>query len=690
MTTKAESPQTSVFSTMLISKPHRRANYALRRRLLLIMKQPRLSWMNLEGYDIFTKIIAVLGGLILALVITNIGSGINYGFHFITGDIDQQFQWFEITGNSLPVILVLFIIGAFLTNKTFQWWVDRPVGTVAELNTFIIAQMQPLSSKFEVEEERIKYETKIQMAHRKYKRKLLKQLQSHIANDFELKNSRKILVDVAKSLKSSGTKEEIKAEVDEVLDWAWSTLDHVHKGSRLTYWDNVSGIDRLIISDHLNQKQLIEIEAEAEGIVDELNLLVFANRYSSVMLPLLQQSVKFSKAFEEHCCTPKFVETFQKGEKHDENFAEAYRVLLSKSLGMQEVLKSTVRQFDRMREAKEELIKEAQALNLPKLELIANEFVTEEAFQSYLEMIEHLRESLSHVAKDLRKLNFKQFPKGTRKDLKFITRFYLVLEKLRFITTWFEDIASYTTVVGGIGYETGVITSQSEIEKDVVLKVEDIFKNYHTGGGTIYALRGVSFEIKKGEFVGVIGPSGSGKTTLLNIMAGLDNPDRGAVYVDGMNLQSLNDKQLTSLRRDKMGFIFQFYNLIPMLTNKENVAYPAEVGGNTKDLSNRVSNKLKSVQLEQFERQYPNKLSGGQMQRVTIARSLINTPSILFADEPTGDLDSVTGEEIMNLLSSFNKEHETTVIMVTHDRSLLKYCNRIIDMKDGRLIEELP
>ncbi|KKL63632.1 hypothetical protein LCGC14_2173150, partial [marine sediment metagenome] len=222
---------------------------------------------------------------------------------------------------------------------------------------------------------------------------------------------------------------------------------------------------------------------------------------------------------------------------------------------------------------------------------------------------------------------------------------------------------TWPTVVGGIGYETGVITSQSEIEKDVVLKVEDIFKNYHTGGGTIYALRGVSFEIKKGEFVGVIGPSGSGKTTLLNIMAGLDNPDRGAVYVDGMNLQSLNDKQLTSLRRDKMGFIFQFYNLIPMLTNKENVAYPAEVGGNTKDLSNRVSNKLKSVQLEQFERQYPNKLSGGQMQRVTIARSLINTPSILFADEPTGDLDSVTGEEIMNLLSSFNKEHETTVIM---------------------------
>jgi hypothetical protein len=259
MTTKAELPSASVFSTMLISKPHRRANYALRRRLLLIMKQPRLAWMNIEGFDIFTKIIAVLGGLILALVIANVGSGISYGFNFITGEAENRFQWFEITGNSLLVILILTIIGAFVTNKVLHWWVNRPPGAVAELNTFIISQMPITSSKFEIEDERIKYETKIQMAHRKYKRRLLNQIRSTIASDFELKNSRKMLIKVAKNLGSAGSQEEIKSQIDEIVDWSWSSLDMIHKGSRLTYWNNVSGIDRLIISDHLNQKQLIEL-----------------------------------------------------------------------------------------------------------------------------------------------------------------------------------------------------------------------------------------------------------------------------------------------------------------------------------------------------------------------------------------------------------------------------------------------
>lgn len=169
-------------------------------------------------------------------------------------------------------------------------------------------------------------------------------------------------------------------------------------------------------------------------------------------------------------------------------------------------------------------------------------------------------------------------------------------------------------------------------------------------------------------------------------MAGLDKPDRGTVYVDGVNLATLSDKKLSNLRRDKMGFIFQFYNLLPILNNKENVAYPAEIGGNTKNISQRSSAMLKDVELQDFEKQYPNKLSGGQMQRVTIARSLINSPSILFADEPTGDLDSVTGGQIMNILSQFNKEQGTTVVLVTHDHEILQYASRVIEMADGKLV----
>jgi putative ABC transport system ATP-binding protein len=668
---------------MLISKPHRRANYILRRNLFLIIKQPKLAWMRLEGFDIFSKVITLLGGIILALIFIIVGGELSSDYFFISerGEI----QKYSLNANSLPAILVVIIIGAILTNYLFHWYMNRPLGTVAELNTFMITEKPITTSVYEIEDERIKYETKIQMVHRKYKRRLLKQILAHISKDFELKNSRKILTNVAKSLKTKGFQDDIKNQVEEVHDWAWSTLDHVHKGSRLTYWNNVDGIDRLIVADQYNQKRLVEIDIKAEEIVDELNLLVFANRYSNVLAPLLQQSVKYTHDFDQHC--EKITTSLNNKNFHDESFAEAYRVLLSKTLGIQEVLKSTTRQFIRMHDAKNELVRESLKLELPELEFLANEFVTEEAFQSYLDMIERLKSSLSHVAKNLRKFDFDNIPKGTTEDLRYITSFYLVLEKLRFLSTWFEDIASYTTVVGGIGYETGVLGTKIEVPKDVILKAENVFKNYSTGGGTVYALRGVSFEINKGDFVGVIGPSGSGKTTLLNIMAGLDNPDRGAIFVDTVNLQSLNGRQLTSLRRDRMGFIFQFYNLIPLLNNKENVSYPAEIGGNTKNLSHRASQNLEAVQLQDFEEQYPNKLSGGQMQRVTIARSLINTPSILFADEPTGDLDSVTGKEIMNLLSSFNKDYGTTVVLVTHDNNLLKYCNRIISMKDGKIIE---
>ena len=231
--------------------------------------------------------------------------------------------------------------------------------------------------------------------------------------------------------------------------------------------------------------------------------------------------------------------------------------------------------------------------------------------------------------------------------------------------------------------EFGVLEAE-EIPSDVVLRAKDVYKTFNTRGGTVYAVRGVSFDIKQGEFIGLFGPSGSGKTTLLNMMAGLDMPDDGAIYIDGVSLRSLSNNKLTTLRRDKMGFIFQFYNLIPVLKNKENVAYPAEIGPTSN--AKKSTGLLEAVQLQAFENQYPTKLSGGQMQRVTIARSLINTPTLLFADEPTGDLDSVTGKEIMDLLAKFNSKSGTTVILVTHDESLLHYCSRIIRMTDGQII----
>jgi putative ABC transport system ATP-binding protein len=224
------------------------------------------------------------------------------------------------------------------------------------------------------------------------------------------------------------------------------------------------------------------------------------------------------------------------------------------------------------------------------------------------------------------------------------------------------------------------------MSNDVIIRAKNVKKTYNTGKVIVEALRGVDLEVRRGEMVAVMGPSGSGKTTLLNTLSGLDEIDEGSIEIDGRDLAQMKDRERTLYRASNMGFVFQFYNLLPVLSSAENVEMPLLLNGrrtNAKDARRKATEALNAVGLADQASQLPGELSGGQRQRVTIARALVNSPAIVWADEPTGDLDSETAQDILDLMRKLNKENNQTFVIVTHDPEVGAQCDRIITIRDG-------
>ena len=220
-----------------------------------------------------------------------------------------------------------------------------------------------------------------------------------------------------------------------------------------------------------------------------------------------------------------------------------------------------------------------------------------------------------------------------------------------------------------------------------IIKLEQVSKVYGTGNTTVYALDNVNFLANEGEFISVMGPSGSGKTTLLNMIGALDKPTLGRVLIDGQNISALPERKLYLIRRNKIGFIFQNYYLIPTLTALENVLVPLLPVRRGKEIINKAKNLLELVGLEHRINHRPKALSGGESQRVAIARALISDPKIILADEPTGNLDSKKGKEILNLMKQINQEQKKTFIIVTHDPEIVKETQKVFIMKDGKITD---
>ncbi len=218
-----------------------------------------------------------------------------------------------------------------------------------------------------------------------------------------------------------------------------------------------------------------------------------------------------------------------------------------------------------------------------------------------------------------------------------------------------------------------------------ILKIENLNKIYGKEEIKVKALNNINLEINKGEFVVIVGKSGSGKSTLLHIIAGLETPTSGDVFIDDIKVSSLNEKQRSLLRRDKIGLIFQSYNLIPVLTVEENIKLPT-INKNNKD-DNYVNELMELLSLKDRKTHLPNQLSGGQQQRVAIARALVNKPSIILADEPTGNLDTKTESEVLKLLKKSQKNYNQTIIMITHNKEISKYADKVIEIEDGFIRE---
>ena len=233
------------------------------------------------------------------------------------------------------------------------------------------------------------------------------------------------------------------------------------------------------------------------------------------------------------------------------------------------------------------------------------------------------------------------------------------------------------------GRRGGAATGQDAIAARAV----DVWKVYGSGEARVAALRGVNVELGRGAFTAIMGPSGSGKSTLLHVLAGLDRPTAGRVLIDGTEITALDDGDLTRLRRDKLGFIFQFFNLLPVLTAEENLVLPLSIAGRKPDKA-WLEQLVSTVGLQDRRTHLPSELSGGQQQRVAVARALISRPAVVFADEPTGNLDSKASEDVLRLLRQAVDEFDQTVVMVTHAPEAAVYADRLLTLRDGQIVSD--
>ena len=220
-----------------------------------------------------------------------------------------------------------------------------------------------------------------------------------------------------------------------------------------------------------------------------------------------------------------------------------------------------------------------------------------------------------------------------------------------------------------------------------ILEVKNLTKRYGQGDAEVIALNNVSFQVEKGEFVAIVGASGSGKSTLMHLLGGVDRPNEGSVFVDGHNIYDLNESELAIFRRRNIGIVYQFYNLIPTLTADENIQLPCLLDHRQVD-EKRLKEILATIGLTERKNHLPSELSGGQQQRVSIGRSLINDPALILADEPTGNLDSHSSQEVMDLLKLANKQYNQTLIIITHDEKIALQAERIITIGDGKIISD--
>ncbi|MFX0185538.1 MAG: ABC transporter ATP-binding protein [Candidatus Hodarchaeota archaeon] len=565
----------------------------------------------------------------------------------------------------------------------------KPKPNVDEFNTFILANGHYRNVDFIESRTRSNVEKPIKSIYRDYIKRTSKRLRSRTKRNRSELESHRILTKFLETIPNCppNPRDLITQENQKMVDFIEEAIDYIVERSWILFWSfDQAGEDRIVVYDGtFHRKYNPEQSSSALHAFDELLILNFAQPFLKSLNQLLDDLTKRVNNVRD---------SFE-GSKEviisDLDLAlEAFGILIGDLVGGIDALRTIVRQIRRIEEIQSSAREEIELLN-GFGEVIRNRISNGKNLTELKEKFESNIDSLLNLQNSLRKLQ-KEAQQG--KFYANLEQFHSAMIKLpiqlREAKIWadrFMDIAFLSPESGGVALETAKDEVIYDHEKGTIIEAIDLHKTYRPTNSTVYALRGANLKIKQGSFVAVLGPSGSGKTTLINIMAGLDIPDRGKVYLEGRDISQMSDNELSDFRRNNIGFIFQQYVLDPRLSVYENVALPAVMAGKTENLKHRVYEILESLGLAEYVNQDPTKLSGGQMQRVIIARACINNPQVVFADEPTGDLDSETGKQVLLNFRRLCDEKGIAFVIVTHDQEMAAFADRIVRMKDGQIVE---
>lgn len=565
-----------------------------------------------------------------------------------------------------------------------------------EVNTFLFINCSFPLANVETTEQRKAVVNNVEKIMQEYCQNEGSLYAKSIRQNIEIKDITKMLVQLIKSSKTKNHQKlitEIEEKANEIDDRVIQHVSDVILNSFIAIWDFPKEYPDIIMFPDLILKREISDKLQNISlrlIAENLLIMQFGKSCVNNLDPILESIETAIESLENLFLDKKKVTGIE--ENITNKLWRTLRVIFGLLSSTQQVINILIKIIRRIADVKNDLIEQVKELDYNPLMDYLMLMDTILACDNFILRLNNLNDRIKRTYQSLLDIinKFKDVPDKETEDMTELVRIFIKalteIQLTKFYSDKFRDLAYFQTIPAEIVVEKEEVI---DVSSDVILKGVSLFKTYRMLGATVYALRGIDLEICKGEMIAIVGPSGSGKTTLLNLLSGLDTPNRGAVFLTGRNIDVLSDSELSMFRRKNIGFIFQYYNLIPQLTVIENVMLPAlMIGIPRKEAKKKALELVNEVGLERFQNQFPIKLSGGQLQRVTIARAMVNDPTVLFADEPTGDLDSQTGQIVIDLIHRFSKEKGTAVILVTHDMTMAKNCDRIISIQDGRVVAD--
>jgi len=565
-----------------------------------------------------------------------------------------------------------------------------------ELNSFIVVS----GEKNSVPDQKVIEEVetgRLYKRFRKYYATNESRLQQQLKNDQELRETSKIVKDFIKEIDPNLVKH-FDSQLKKIIKELPASYRKIQLKSYVTIWDFMenqqyrfflSGFDSAVFTGSDTKK-----DVNVGELVDKL---LIANFFSIFLKPTITRLKELDGVLERLKLGVEGTHYKTTDPKLQKKLELFFRILAAKISALQDIDNLISRIFKLFRVPRDALtpynfkngsVELNNALAKMAQEIEYGETLLLEVHSKLQECQIHLRDYLDARKNGVKAIeSVDSFKNALLPMAELSTDLFVEAELLKMWSDFFGADIPY------FGFNKQIFTTENVevtgVADDSIIAVRGLSKNYNLGRTTVYALRGVSLDVKEGEFVAIMGNSGAGKTTLLNCMAGLDSPDYGVVLFRGENLHEMDDSAKSKVRLLEIGFIFQSYALLPHFNTRENVALPADLAGLSKELKERIENLLKGVGLSNQAKQFPATLSGGQMQRVAIARALTNQPAVIFADEPTGDLDSGTGKQVMDLLKKFHEETKTTIIVITHEQDIADYAERQIVIEDG-IIAQTP